>query len=155
MIGFSVMLVTFIMAYAECGLALFGDCEYKFSSLGNAIITMMGLSVCKFRYEDLIEKDEWKTRVFYMSFVFVVYVLLMLHAFLGIVNTAYEEANLNSETKRPKLLEVIRLFFQKVYDLLYLILCRKRRLREEINTDAVDEWESKPTNTGKRKLQIK
>lgn len=135
------MLLIFLMAYAECGLALFGVNDVKFCNLSNSLISIMSLAGRKFDYEEITDKNMVKTRIYYTSFVLIVYVLLVLHASLGILLAAYDEVSVTVKTKKSKLTTVIHLFFLSLCDLLYLVFRRKRRVRKKVDLDEEGEWE--------------
>ncbi|XP_030241980.1 polycystic kidney disease 2-like 1 protein [Drosophila navojoa] len=141
LIGFTVVLLIFLMAYAECGLALFGVNDVKFCSLSNALISIMSLAGRKFAYQEITDKNKVKTGIYYISFVLIVYVLLVLHVCLGILVAAYDEVSATLQTKKTKVTTVIRMFFISLYDLLYWLIFRKRRVRKKVDIDAEGEWE--------------
>ncbi|EDW12751.2 polycystic kidney disease 2-like 2 protein [Drosophila mojavensis] len=141
LIGFTVVLLIIIMAYAECGLVLFGVNDAKFCSLSNSLISIMSLAASKFAYEEITDKNKVITRIYYISFVLLVYVLLVLHACLSILLAAYDEVSATVKTRKSKLIVVFRMFFISLYDLLYLVFCRKRKFRQKVDVDEEGEWE--------------
>lgn len=101
----------------------------------------MSLAASKFAYEEITDKNMVITRIYYISFVLLVYVLLVLHACLSILLAAYDEVSATVKTRKSKLIVVFRMFFISLYDLLYLVFCRKRKFRQKVDVDEEGEWE--------------
>ncbi|XP_064551366.1 polycystin-2-like protein 2 isoform X1 [Drosophila montana] len=140
MVGFLLMFFAMLMAYAECGRALFGDKDEQFYNLESSILTMMRWVVGDSMY-DSFKMKELKAGIYYMSFVIIVYALL-LFAFLVIINCTYDEIQSSMQTRASKLGLLIRLFFRSLYDLLYFIFCGKRKKRAKDDEDLKSELAS-------------
>lgn len=137
MVGFLLMFIAVGMAYAECGMTFFGHNDKQFYNLESSLLTMVSLVVGEFRF-DSFKVKETKTRIYFMSFVIIVYALL-LFAFLAIINCTYDEIQASMKTRAFKLGLVIRLFFRSLYDLIYYIFCGKRKKRVKHDKDMKSE----------------
>ncbi|XP_032592165.1 polycystic kidney disease 2-like 1 protein [Drosophila grimshawi] len=138
--GFLLMFFAIIVAYAQCGMAFFEGHDKQFRDLTTSMLTMVRMLMCDFSYEDLFNMNHFVTRIYYLSFVVVVYAMLVF-AMLAIVNSTYDEVRSFAQTRPTKLGLVIGLFFRSVYDRLYRLVRRKRKERVEYDQDVKGELE--------------
>ncbi|EDW64212.2 uncharacterized protein Dvir_GJ17340, isoform D [Drosophila virilis] len=137
MVGFLLMFIAVCMAYAECGMTFFGHIDKQFYNLSSALLTMVRWVVGEFRFNSFKVK-EMKTGIYFISFVIIVYALL-LFAFLAIINCTYDEIQASMKTRASKLGLIIRLFFRSLYDMIYYIFCGKRKKRAKHDKDMRSE----------------
>uniref|UniRef100_T1INT4 EF-hand domain-containing protein n=1 Tax=Strigamia maritima TaxID=126957 RepID=T1INT4_STRMM len=88
--GFSVMFCIVFFAYAQLGYLLFGTQIEDFSSLFNASFTLLRTILGDFNFLDIQHANRLLGPIFFITYVFFVYFVL-LNMFLAIINDTYSE----------------------------------------------------------------
>merc|ERR1711936_293815 len=88
--GFAVMFFTVFFAFAQLGYLLFGTQVEDFSSFSNAIFTLLRTILGDFDFYALEKANRILGPVFFLSYVFFVFFVL-LNMFLAIINDTYSE----------------------------------------------------------------
>merc|ERR1719510_2416442 len=88
--GFGVMFFTVFFAFAQLGYLLFGTQVEDFSSFSNAIFTLLRTILGDFDFYALEKANRILGPIFFLSYVFFVFFVL-LNMFLAIINDTYSE----------------------------------------------------------------
>ncbi|GFS38919.1 polycystin-2 [Trichonephila inaurata madagascariensis] len=111
--GFAVMFFIVFFAFAQLGYLLFGSIVKEFSTFGTAVFTLLRLILGDFDFEALENANRVLGPIYFLSYIFFVFFVLM-NMFLAIINDTYAEvkaeiAESNSEFE-------IADFFKKGYN---------------------------------------
>ncbi|KAH8377221.1 hypothetical protein KR093_004325 [Drosophila rubida] len=139
--GFLLLFFTISMAYTQCGMVLFGGMDPQFRNMLSSIVTIVRWTVGNSNFADMSYSNIVITRIYYISFVIVVFIIL-LFAFQAIINDTYDEIKHIALTRPSQLGKVLKLYFRSLCDLLYFVVCGKRKRRPPIDVDAKAELES-------------
>ncbi|KAB0800661.1 hypothetical protein PPYR_06400 [Photinus pyralis] len=105
--GYTLMFVIVFFAYAELGYLLFGSQVKRFSGFITSMITLFRTVLGDFNYAELDEADRIFAPIFFISYIFVVFYILM-NMFLAIVNDAYADCKvemvIGEKSKRGQLM---------------------------------------------------
>ena len=88
--GFGVMFFIVFFAFAQLGYLLFGTQVKDYSSFGTAVFTLLRLILGDFNFYDLEAANRVLGPVFFLSYIFFVFFVLM-NMFLAIINDTYAE----------------------------------------------------------------
>ncbi|XP_017844970.1 polycystin-2-like [Drosophila busckii] len=133
--GFFFLFFAVFLAYAQCGIILFGNKNRYFRNLLISMWTMARWIAGDFKYTDLKKSNPTWAAIYYVSFVSYVYIGL-LQAFLVIINTTYDEVKSGVQTRPSQLWATITLLFKKPY---YWI---RRKMMENPDVDAQGAFQS-------------
>ncbi|RXG73272.1 Polycystic kidney disease 2-like 1 protein [Armadillidium vulgare] len=89
-IGFGVMFFIVFFAFAQLGYLLFGTQVSDFSSFINAVFTLLRTILGDFNFQAIEEANRILGPLFFLSYVFFVFFVL-LNMFLAIINDTYSE----------------------------------------------------------------
>ncbi|XP_034474307.1 polycystic kidney disease 2-like 2 protein [Drosophila innubila] len=99
---------------------------------------MVRWTVGNAQYDKMPKYNQITTWIYYISFVIFVYIMLML-SYQAIVINTYDEVKQVVMTRPSQLGTVIKLFIRDIYDLIYLLVCGKRKQRPLIDLDVKSE----------------
>ncbi|KAI1309439.1 Polycystin-2 [Halotydeus destructor] len=88
--GFGVMFFIVFFAFAQLGYLLFGTQVKDYSSFGTAVFTLLRLILGDFNFYDLEAANRVLGPVYFLSYIFFVFFVLM-NMFLAIINDTYAE----------------------------------------------------------------
>ncbi|XP_064116177.1 polycystin-2-like [Macrobrachium nipponense] len=88
--GFAIMFFIVFFAFAQLGYLLFGTQVEDFSSFLNAVFTLLRTILGDFNFHDIEEANRILGPLFFLSYVFFVFFVL-LNMFLAIINDTYSE----------------------------------------------------------------
>ncbi|XP_017486061.1 PREDICTED: polycystic kidney disease 2-like 1 protein [Rhagoletis zephyria] len=97
--GFGVMFFIVFFAFAQLGYLLFGTQVKDYSSFGKAVFTLLRLILGDFDFQALESANRVLGPIFFLSYIFFVFFVLM-NMFLAIINDTYAEvkSELSNET---------------------------------------------------------
>ncbi|KAM8716787.1 hypothetical protein ACLKA7_003626 [Drosophila subpalustris] len=139
--GVLLILFAVFMAYAQCGMTLFGGNDPQFRNLLTSILTMMRWTVGNTQNDKMPNFSQSITWIYYVSYVIFVHIML-LFSFQAIMINIYDEVKQVAMTRPSQLGTVIALFLRNICDKFCLLICVKRRQRSPVDLDAKGEYES-------------
>nr|CAH7743777.1 unnamed protein product [Callosobruchus chinensis] len=89
-VGFSLMFFIVFFAFSELGYLLFGSAVENFSSFGLAMFTLLRTILGDFNYDELERADRVLAPIYFLSYIFLVFFVLM-NMFLAIINDTYND----------------------------------------------------------------
>lgn len=106
--GYTVMFMVVFFAYAELGYLLFGSQVQRFCGFSTSMVTLFRTVLGDFNYAELEEADPIFAPIFFISYIFVVFYILM-NMFLAIVNDAFADCKvemlIGEQSKRSQLMQ--------------------------------------------------
>lgn len=111
--GFAIMFFIVFFAFAQLGYLLFGSQVQAFSSFGTAVFSLLRLILGDFDFEELEAANRVLGPIYFLSYVFFVFFVLM-NMFLAIINDTYAEvkSEISQETNEFELVD----YFKKGYN---------------------------------------
>lgn len=88
--GFAVMFFIIFVAYAQLGYLIFGTIVSDFNSFHESMFTLFRIVLGDFNFHELEEANRVMGPIFFMTYVFLVFFVL-LNMFLAIINDTYSE----------------------------------------------------------------
>lgn len=88
--GFGIMFFIVFFAFAQLGYLLFGTIVRDFSTFAKAVFTLLRLILGDFNFYELEEANRILGPIYFLSYVFFVFFVLM-NMFLAIINDTYAE----------------------------------------------------------------
>lgn len=111
--GFSVMFFIVFFAFAQLGYLLFGTQIKGFSNFSNAVFTLLRLILGDFDFEELEQANRVLGPIYFLSYVFFVFFVL-LNMFLAIINDTYAEVKVEIAQQKNEF-EIVD-YFKKGYN---------------------------------------
>jgi polycystin 2 len=111
--GFTIMFLIIFLAYAQFGYLVFGTQIKDFSSVENCIFTLFRIVLGDFNFHELEEANRVLGPIFFMTYVFVVFFVL-LNMFLAIINDTYSEVKADIANQKSEF--EISDYFKKGYE---------------------------------------
>ncbi|XP_030835833.1 polycystic kidney disease protein 2 isoform X3 [Strongylocentrotus purpuratus] len=111
--GFTVMFAIIFMAYAQLGYLVFGTQIKDFSSIGSCIYTLFRIVLGDFNFHELEAANRFMGPIFFLTYVFVVFFVL-LNMFLAIINDTYSEVKSDIALQKSEF--EITDYFKKGYE---------------------------------------
>ncbi|XP_071808292.1 polycystin-2-like protein 1 isoform X3 [Asterias amurensis] len=111
--GFTIMFLIIFLAYAQLGYLLFGTQIKDFSTVENCIYTLFRIVLGDFNFHELEEAERALGPIFFMTYVFVVFFVL-LNMFLAIINDTYSEVKADIANQKSEF--EISDYFKKGYE---------------------------------------
>ncbi|UYV82599.1 PKD2 [Cordylochernes scorpioides] len=123
--GFGTMFFIIFFAFAQLGYLLFGSQVEDFSSFMVAVFTLLRLILGDFDFEELEAANRVLGPIYFLSYVFFVFFVLM-NMFLAIINDTYAEvkAEISLQTNEFELVD----YFKKSYNSLMGKLGKRNQL---------------------------
>ncbi|XP_072051319.1 polycystin-2-like isoform X2 [Amphiura filiformis] len=161
--GFTIMFLIIFLAYAQLGYLVFGTQIKDFSTIGDCIFTLFRIVLGDFDFHELEAANRVLGPAFFMTYVFVVFFVL-LNMFLAIINDTYSEVKADIATQKSEF--EIGDYFKKGYEKMVGKLNFKRDKIADIqealahadaNADQhldFDEWRTELKNRGHADAEI-
>lgn len=111
--GFTIMFLIIFFAYAQLGYLIFGTQIKDFSSIGSCIFTLFRIVLGDFDFHELEAANRILGPTFFMTYVFVVFFVL-LNMFLAIINDTYSEVKADIANQKSEF--EISDYFKKGYE---------------------------------------
>ncbi|XP_038060410.1 polycystic kidney disease 2-like 1 protein isoform X3 [Patiria miniata] len=111
--GFTIMFLIIFLAYAQFGYLVFGTQIKDFSSVGDCIFTLLRIVLGDFNFHELQEANRVLGPIFFMTYVFVVFFVL-LNMFLAIINDTYSEVKADIANQKSEF--ELTDYFKKGYE---------------------------------------
>ncbi|VEN47220.1 unnamed protein product [Callosobruchus maculatus] len=128
-IGFSLMFFIVFFAFSELGYLLFGSAVENFSSFGLAMFTLLRTILGDFNYDELERADRVLAPIYFLSYIFLVFFVLM-NMFLAIINDTYNDVKTEIAIA-PDEMQMTEFLRNNLYKLL-----RKIGVKKNIDTTA-------------------
>ncbi|XP_023235605.1 polycystin-2-like [Centruroides sculpturatus] len=111
--GFAIMFFIVFFAFAQLGYLLFGSQVQAFSSFGTAVFSLLRLILGDFDFEELEAANRVLGPIYFLSYVFFVFFVLM-NMFLAIINDTYAEvkSEISQDSNEFELVD----YFKKGYN---------------------------------------
>ncbi|CAF3336661.1 unnamed protein product [Rotaria socialis] len=148
-LGFSVMFMIVFLAYAQLGYLLFGTMVEDYKSFAISIFTLFRIILGDFDFEAILEAHRILGPIFFLTYVFFVFFVL-LNMFLAIINDTYSEvkSDLSTQKSEFELGDYFKRSYEKMLERLNVkrdrIIDIQDALRSaDVNKDGViefDEW---------------
>ena len=84
------MFLIVLVAYAQMGYVLFGSEIFDFRTFTDAVFTLVRTILGDFNYLELEKADQILGPIFFITYIFLVF-LVLLNMFLAIINDTYSE----------------------------------------------------------------
>ncbi|XP_075457673.1 polycystin-2-like protein 2 isoform X2 [Ascaphus truei] len=128
--GFAIMFFIIFFSYAQLGFLIFGSQIDEFSSFANCVFTQFRIILGDFDFADIEKADRVLGPLYFISFVFFIFFVL-LNMFLAIINDTYTEvkADFSGIHSEFKMWDII----QQNYEQALLKLRLKKAAVEDIN----------------------
>ncbi|XP_071952107.1 polycystin-2-like protein 1 isoform X1 [Antedon mediterranea] len=111
--GFTVMFLIIFLAYAQLGYLVFGTQIKDFHTIGDCVFTLFRIILGDFDFHELEAANRILGPLFFMSYVFVVFFVL-LNMFLAIINDTYSEVKADIANQKSEF--EITDYFKKGYE---------------------------------------
>ncbi|XP_013778837.1 polycystin-2-like [Limulus polyphemus] len=141
--GFAVMFFIVFVAYSQLGYLLFGSQVQDFSSFLKAIFTLLRVILGDFNFNEIEEANRVLGPLYFLSYVFFVFFVLM-NMFLAIINDTYAEVK--TELANEKNEFEIGEYFKKSYKNLMSKLGRRDKIvdiqnaMKQVNGDQIRKF---------------
>ncbi|XP_061130484.1 polycystin-2 [Syngnathus typhle] len=99
LVGFAIMFFIIFLAYAQLAYLLFGTQVDDFSSLQSSIFTQFRIILGDFEFSEIEEANPVLGPVYFTTFVFFIFFILM-NMFLAIINDTYSEVKADMSQQR-------------------------------------------------------
>ncbi|XP_076365526.1 polycystin-2-like isoform X2 [Tachypleus tridentatus] len=123
--GFAVMFFIVFVAYSQLGYLLFGSQVQDFSTFLNAIFTLLRVILGDFNFNEIEEANRVLGPMYFLSYVFFVFFVLM-NMFLAIINDTYAEVKTELASEKNEF--EIGEYFKKSYKNLMSKLGRRDKI---------------------------
>ncbi|CAG0885259.1 unnamed protein product [Darwinula stevensoni] len=123
--GFAIMFFIVFFAFAQLGYLLFGTQVEDFSTFGDSVFTLLRTILGDFNFHEIEEANRVLGPIFFLSYVFFVFFVL-LNMFLAIINDTYSEVK--AEIAKQKNEFEIADYFKRGYNNLMGKLGRRDKL---------------------------
>ncbi|XP_040564688.1 polycystin-2-like [Lepeophtheirus salmonis] len=124
--GFGTMFFIVFFAFAQLGYLLFGTQVRDFSSFADSVFTLLRTILGDFNFNEIQEANRILGPIFFLSYVFFVFFVL-LNMFLAIINDTYSEVKAELSSHRNEF-EVGDYFKRGYNNILGKICTRNRRI---------------------------
>ncbi|XP_071479306.1 polycystin-2-like [Diadema antillarum] len=111
--GFTVMFLIIFLAYAQLGYLIFGTQIKDFSDIGSCIYTLLRIVLGDFNFHELEAAHRVMGPLFFLTYVFVVFFVL-LNMFLAIINDTYSEVKADIANQKSEF--ELTDYFKKGYE---------------------------------------
>jgi len=145
--GFAVMFFIIFLAYAQLGYLVFGTQVKDFSTFQESIFTLFRIILGDFDFHELEAANRILGPIFFMTYVFFVFFVL-LNMFLAIINDTYSEvkAEISMQKSEFEISDYIKRGYNKVLEKLSLKKDRIRDIQDaivsaDLNNDKRLDWE--------------
>jgi len=145
--GFAVMFFIIFLAYAQLGYLVFGSQVGDFSTFSESIFTLFRIILGDFDFHALEEANRVLGPIFFITYVFFVFFVL-LNMFLAIINDTYSEvkAEISAQKSEFEISDYIKRGYNKVLEKLSLKKDHIRDIQDAIvsadhNQDKQLDWE--------------
>lgn len=145
--GFAVMFFIIFLAYAQLGYLVFGTQIADFSTFSESIFTLFRIILGDFDFHALEEANRVLGPIFFITYVFFVFFVL-LNMFLAIINDTYSEvkAEISAQKSEFEISDYIKRGYNKVLEKLSLKKDHIRDIQDAIvsadhNHDKQLDWE--------------
>jgi len=161
--GFAIMFFIIFLAYAQWGYLIFGTQVEGFSTYMSSIFTLFRIILGDFNFREIEEANRILGPIFFLSYVFFVFFVL-INMFLAIINDTYAEVK--SDLAQQESEFEIADYFKKGYDKMMNKLSFKREKIVDIqkalqSADAnqdnkldYEEWRSELKDRGHADAEI-
>merc|ERR1719183_1755520 len=95
-LGYTVMFFIVFLAYAQFGYLVFGPTTFGFHTFGDSVYSLFRIILGDFDFYALIRADRVVGPIFFISYVFVVFFIL-INVFLAVINDSYVEVKAELE----------------------------------------------------------
>uniref|UniRef100_A0A061QFY2 Putative PKD2 n=1 Tax=Cupiennius salei TaxID=6928 RepID=A0A061QFY2_CUPSA len=136
--GFAVMFFIVFFAFAQLGYLLFGSIVKEFSTFGTAVFTLLRLILGDFDFEALENANRVLGPIYFLSYIFFVFFVLM-NMFLAIINDTYAEVKAEIATSNSEF--EIADFFKKGYNNLLGKLGKRDKIQDIQNALRVADFD--------------
>nr|CAB3264909.1 polycystin-2-like [Phallusia mammillata] len=145
--GFAIMFFIIFLAYAQLGYLVFGTQVKDFSTFSESIFTQFRIILGDFDFHELEAAHRVLGPIFFMTYVFFVFFVL-LNMFLAIINDTYSEvkAEISMQKSEFEISDYIKRGYNKVLEKLSLKKDRIRDIQDaihsaDLNQDRQLDWE--------------
>ncbi|XP_077575539.1 polycystin-2 [Stigmatopora nigra] len=102
LLGFAIMFFIIFLAYAQLAYLLFGTQVQDFSSFQASILTQFRIILGDFEFSEIEEANPVLGPVYFSTFVFFIFFILM-NVFLAIINDTYSEVKADTSQQRSEM----------------------------------------------------
>lgn len=122
------------MAYASCGQLLFGGYDEQFGNGFTSILTMLRCTVGDIRSKEATESKEIAICIYYLSFIILVYMILLL-SFRAIIMNNFSKIKKLFESSQSRLYDTLHLYMRDLFDWISWRMWSKRKVRPYLDID--------------------
>lgn len=130
-LGYTVMFFIVFLAYAQFGYLVFGPTTFGFHTFGDSIYSLFRIILGDFDFYALIRADRVVGPIFFVTYVFVVFFIL-INVFLAVINDSYVEVK--SDMEDSKYRNEVSAYMGSMFSWAKSKLCR-RKVQPEKDTE--------------------
>ncbi|NWX79076.1 PK2L2 protein, partial [Alca torda] len=139
-LGFAVMFFIIFFAYAQFGYLVFGSQVEEFSSFQNCIFTQFRIVLGDFNFEAIEAANRILGPVYFITFVFLVFFLL-LNMVLAIINDTYSEVKADFQMITSEEMQIRDLFRQSCNKALVKLKLKKPKMDKNSSEENLESKE--------------
>ncbi|XP_063205527.1 polycystin-2-like protein 2 [Chroicocephalus ridibundus] len=139
-LGFAVMFFIIFFAYAQFGYLVFGSQVEEFSSFQNCIFTQFRIVLGDFNFEAIEAANRILGPVYFITFVFLVFFVL-LNMVLAIINDTYSEVKADFQMITSEEIQIRDLFRQSCNKALVKLKLKKPELDKNSSEETLESKE--------------
>jgi hypothetical protein len=138
--GYTVMFFIVFLAYAQFGYLVFGPTTFGFHTFGDSIYSLFRIILGDFDFYALIRADRVIGPIYFVSYVFVVFFIL-INVFLAVINDSYVEVKAEMEDSEYEN-EISKYISNTATWFKNKLLCRKKKVKPGSNDAEKGEKEA-------------
>uniref|UniRef100_A0A8C2WHB1 Polycystic kidney disease 2 n=1 Tax=Cyclopterus lumpus TaxID=8103 RepID=A0A8C2WHB1_CYCLU len=143
LVGFAIMFFIIFLAYAQLAYLVFGTQVNDFSTFQASIFTQFRIILGDFEFSEIEEANPVLGPIYYTTFVFFIFFILM-NMFLAIINDTYSEvkADMSQQRSEMEMTDLLKKVLNYMYHSFWRDDLEKERVSDAANSNA---WRKRNT----------